>query len=114
MEVQKRFGQVFGAKLTAAEKKALDIEIQKALAEYNAKHYTEIDAIILYVLHDQLGFGEERLKRFYKDFAPALDALTDRYKMETDEDKIWICTRMLRAKGIDFEKWDRPGAKEKE
>ena len=105
MEVQKRFGQVYGAKLTAAEKKAIDIEIQKELAEYNSNHSTELDAIFLYQLHEQLGFGIDRLRRFYEGFAPAVRALTERYLMETEEEKIWICTHKLKELGVDLEKW---------
>lgn len=38
MHVKKAGGKVYGAILTAAEKKAMDIEIQKELAEYDRKH----------------------------------------------------------------------------
>lgn len=57
MHVKKAGGKVYGAILTAAEKKAMDIEIQKELAEYDRKHIAEIDATILWVLHEQFGFG---------------------------------------------------------
>lgn len=54
---------MFGASLTAAEKKAMDLEIQRELAEYDRKHLAEMDALILWVLHEQFGFGAKRLAR---------------------------------------------------
>lgn len=57
MQVKKAGGKVYGAVLTAAEKKAMDLEIQRELAEYDRKHIAEIDATILWVLHEQFGFG---------------------------------------------------------
>ena len=51
MQVKKAGGKVYGAVLTAAEKKAMDLEIQRELAEYDRKHIAEIDATILWVLH---------------------------------------------------------------
>ena len=46
MQVKKAGGKVYGAVLTAAEKKAMDLEIQRELAEYDRKHIAEIDATI--------------------------------------------------------------------
>ena len=37
--------------MSAAEKKARDMEIQRQLAEYDRKHALEIDAMVLWVLH---------------------------------------------------------------
>ena len=65
MHIKKAGGKVYGAILTAAEKKAMDIEIQKELAEYDRKHIAEIDATILWVLHEQFGFGAQRLRTYY-------------------------------------------------
>ena len=57
MRVKKYKGSVFGAGLTAAEKKAMNMEIQRQLVEYERKHTIELEAIVLWVLHEQLGFG---------------------------------------------------------
>ena len=45
MFVKKIKGKVHGASFTAAERKALDIEIMKQLAEYTRKHALEMDAV---------------------------------------------------------------------
>jgi len=92
--------------MTAAEKKAMDLEIQRQLAEYDRKHALELDAIILWELHQQLGLGEKRLRKFYNSFAGEIDALIKRYGMN-EEDKVWLCTKKLKDYGVDIEQWDR-------
>lgn len=104
MVVKKVGGKVYGAVLTAAEKKAMNIEIEKQLAEYTRKHEVELNAMILYVLHEQLGFGEQRLRRFFDRFSVEIDALVRYYEMD-DEDAEWLCTRKLLDMGIDVAAW---------
>ena len=106
MRIKKAAGKIFGADLTAAERKAMNLEIERQLAEYTRAHGLEIDAIILWVLHAQLGLGPTRLRRFYDQFEKELDALLERYEMGED-DRLWLCTYMLKQIGVDIEKWDR-------
>lgn len=44
MKVKKAGKRVFGAVMSVAEKKAMDMEIQRQLKEYDRKHIREIDA----------------------------------------------------------------------
>ena len=88
MQVKKAGGKVYGAVLTAAEKKAMDLEIQRELAEYDRKHIAEIDATYYDAFHD-------RIKE-----------LVSRYEME-DQDDIWLCTQMLKRIGVDVEAWHK-------
>ena len=104
--VIKSSGKITGAKLSKQEKKALDIEVKKALAEMDKKNTREIDAMVLWILHDQFGFGPTRLKRFHDNFVKSLDALVERYEMGK-EDRIWLCTSMLKDYGIDLDEWDK-------
>lgn len=106
MKVKKTGGRVFGGVMSAAEKKAMDMEIQRQLAEYDQKHLAEIDAMILWVLHEQFGFGAKRLRRYYDAFRNAIDSLVDRYQMDKSDD-IWLCTQMLKQIGVDIEEWHR-------
>lgn len=106
MHIKKAGGKVYGAILTAAEKKAMDIEIQKELAEYDRKHIAEIDATILWVLHEQFGFGAQRLRTYYNAFHDRIKELVSRYEME-DQDDIWLCTQMLKRIGVDIEAWHK-------
>lgn len=106
MMIKKYGGKIYGADLTQAEKKAMNMEIQRQLAEYDRKHMLEIDALVLWQLHEQLGLGPKRLKQFHDNFVPAMDALIARYKLD-DVDQIWICTHLLKEYGVDIEKWNR-------
>ena len=105
-EYQKAGGKVYGAHLTAAEKKAMDIEIRRQLAEYDLKHANELDAMILWHLHEEFGFGPKRLKQFYDTFAVRLDELIKHYEM-IDSDMVWLCTYKLKQYGIDIEEWNK-------
>lgn len=80
MVVKKAGGKIYGAVLTSAEKKAMNMEIERQLAEYTRKHEVELNAMILYVLHEQLGFGEQRLKKFFDRFSVEIDALVKYYE----------------------------------
>ena len=106
MRVKKAGGKVYGAAMTAAEKKAMNMEIQRQLAEYDMKHMNELDAMVLWHLHEEFGFGLKRLKRFYDTFKPQVDALLERYVMD-DSDMVWLCTYKLKQYGIDIEKWNK-------
>lgn len=103
MFVKKSGGKIFGANFTAAEKKALDIEVKRQLAEYDKKHVMELDAIILWQLHAQLGFGKKRLERFYRKFAEAYRDLLKRYEMEGEGESTWLFTYKVKELGVDLE-----------
>lgn len=102
MMVLKSGKHIIGAKLTVAEKKAMDMEIKRQLREYDEKHAIELEALFLWVLHKEFGFGEKRLRRLHDNFAPAIEELLARYEMDDD---VWLCTKMLKDDGIDIEKW---------
>jgi hypothetical protein len=97
---------IYGVELTADEKKALDMEARRALAEHTRKHELEIEAIVIWQLRQLTGWGETRLKRFYDDFAPALMQLCDHYEM-AEVEAPWLCTNMLKVAGFDIEAWHR-------
>lgn len=107
MIIKKAGGKVIGAQLTAAEKKAMNLEIQKQLGDYTRKHALEIDALFLWFLHEEFGFGLKRLKRVFTRFAPRLEALCNRYEMHNEGDDIWLCTKMLKEIGADLEEWEK-------
>lgn len=45
MVVKKAGGKIYGAVLTSAEKKAMNMEIERQLAEYTRKHEVELNAM---------------------------------------------------------------------
>lgn len=106
MLFKKSKGTIFETQFSSKEKRAMDAEIQKQLGEYDRKHTIELDAIVLWELHDQYGWGRKKLKKFFDSFAPELEALIKRYDFE-DSDQIWLCTHMLNEIGIDVEAWHK-------
>lgn len=93
---------------TANERKALEKELKSQLAEWDQKHYNELDALVLWVLHSEFGFGEKRLKRFHDAFVNNIGALLKRYEMD-GEDDVWLCTYKLKQAGIDISEWNKKG-----
>lgn len=106
----KRFGsRIYGVQFNAKEKAALDKEIQRQCAEFDQKNQNEIDALILWLLHEKFGFGMKRLRRFYDLFHTEFDALVKRYEMDED-DAVWLCTHKLKEYGLDIEQWNKEGS----
>lgn len=103
-------GHIFGVQFSAKEQKAIDVEILRQCAEYDKKNADEVDAVILWLLHEKFGFGKKRLRAFYDSFSTELDALVKRYEMG-DEDKAWLCSRKLRDYGIDISEWNKEETK---
>lgn len=104
MYVKKLGGRIYGAELTATEKRAMDIEIGKEFAEYDRKNTAEIDAIVLYLIHKHYDADAAKLKEIFNDFIDAIDALAVRYELD-DEDNPWLCTQMLKQIGVDIDAW---------
>lgn len=101
----KRSGKkIFNVELTAAEAKAIDREIEKRLAEHTEKHNLEIIAMTLLTLHEQFGFGEGRLKKFFDAYDAVVEGLIKRYELDED-DGAWIATQKLKDMGIDVAAW---------
>lgn len=108
----KRIGStIYGASLSSVEKKAMDMEIRRQLAEYDRKHKLEIQALVLWQLHEQLGFGKKRLREFYDNFDLSFDSLIERYELQ-ESDTSWLCTLQLKELGIDIESWEEEKIKQ--
>lgn len=112
MIVKKAGGKIIGVHLTNAEQKAMNMEIQRQCAEYDRKHMDEIDAMIMYTLHEEFGFGEKRLRRFRKKFVKRFEDLIERFEITDDEGLLWLYTKLLRDEGIDISKWNAEGEDE--
>ena len=106
MQIKKAGGRVYGATLTSSEKKAMNMEIRRQLAEMDKKNMEEIDATVLYVLMTEFGFGKKRLRRFHDTFGEKITELVLRYQMSSD-DNVWLCTEMLKRRGIDINQWNK-------
>ena len=105
MIVKKSGGRIFGAELNAAEKKALHMEIHRQVAEFDRENQVNVEACILWAMHELLGFGPKRLRRFYFGFVKYYSGLLDHYEME--DDNAYLALRALKDYGIDVEAWHR-------
>ena len=106
MQIKKAGGRIYGATLTDAEKKAINMEIRRQLAEMVKNNMEEVDATVLYVLMTEFGFGKKRLRRFHDTFDEQITALVHRYQMSSEDD-VWLCTEMLKRRGIDINQWNK-------
>lgn len=105
MQIKKSGGKVFGAVLTAAEKKAMELEINRQIAEADKRYIDDIDAMVLYTLRVYLGFGPKRLRKFWDALSTEHDRLIQHYQMP--DDYTWLCKEMLKHIGVDVEAWNR-------
>ncbi len=106
MIIKKSGSTIFGADFTAAERKAIDMESRRILAEHTRKHELEIEAMVMRQVRRRTGWGKTKLKQFYMDFAPDIMALVKRYEMD-EVDMPWLCTQELKEEGFDIEAWHR-------
>ena len=111
MLIRKFAGKIIGVSLTKNEKKALELETRKILAEETRRHKHEMAAMILWVLHEKQGHGKKRLREDFDIFDEALDELIARYQLD-NEDAAWLCTYKLKEYGIDINEWFNESRKE--
>ncbi len=105
MRIKKFKGKVFGAELTSAERKAMDIEINRQIAERDKEYAADIDALVLYTLMAHYGWKKKRLKKFWDAFIAEHKALRDYYEMNEPGDNEWLAHRMLKEIGVDIHQW---------
>lgn len=89
--------------MSKEEKRALKAEVARQSREISDKFALEIDATILWSLHEKFGFGPERCKRFYDSVAESRENLLKKYEMQDDSEFILIYK--LKEAGIDLRKW---------
>ena len=68
--------------LTNREMRAWRDEINRQTAQNVKKLSQDLQALILWQLRTQLGFGKKRLLRFQKEFVPAIKELEEYYKLK--------------------------------
>lgn len=105
MRVKQFKGKVYGADLTAKERKAMELEINQQIAEADRQHANDFDAMVLYVLHTHLGFGKKRLRRFYDAFSAEHDKLIEHYEMP--DGGAWLADMKLKEIGVDVAAWNK-------
>ena len=107
MRVKKFNGKPFGVEFTAAERKAMMLEINRQTIERYEQYAADIDALILYVLMSHYGWKKKRLKRFWNAFVTEHRNLREFFETDDVGDNEWIAHRMLREIGVDIHQWYR-------
>ena len=105
MRIKKLNGKPYGVELTAAERKAMDLEINRQIAEKDKQYQADIDALVLYVLMSRYGWRKKRLREFWNAFIEEHKALTDYYLMNEPGDNEWLAHRKLKQIGVDVHQW---------
>lgn len=96
-------GKVFGVSLSKEEQRAMNAEINRQIAENYKEWLVNLDAMVLWTLHTYLGFGEKRLKQFYKEFTKQHIELMQYYECDGDDGR--LCIHKLKGIGIDLKAW---------
>ena len=91
-------------KLSNREMQALDGSIREQIGQHIGKLKGNIEAIVLWELHEQYGFGAKRLEAFLEGFQPALQELMNFYGVEGTEEVEFACIHNLKSIGFDTDK----------
>jgi hypothetical protein len=68
-----------------------------------------VEAIVLWQLHTQFGFGKKRLLKFLEETSPMIQGMLEYYDFDKDADAIWTCEHKLKTElGIDLSQMESP------
>jgi hypothetical protein len=105
MRVKKLNGKPYGVEFTAAERKAMNLEINRQIAERDEKYKEDIDAMVLYVLMVHYGWRKRRLRKFWNAFIVEHKALREHFLMDEPGDNEWLAHWKLKQIGVDIQQW---------
>lgn len=90
------------------EHKAMMKEINRQIAEADARYKRDLVALILWSLHVHPGtrYGKKRLKDYYMTFDAIHQELLDHYDM-CEDDAPWLAHQKLKGIGVDIDEWEK-------
>lgn len=94
---------------TKAQKQIIRDEVNRHFREDMLRTEADMDASILWVLHEHFGFGKKRLREFYDKFTEEHKRLAEWYEMPHDTP--FICRRKLLDIGVDVAAWNQEDEK---
>ena len=103
MDFIKSCGQILRVKLNKKEQKAFDEMLSEQIRQASADHEKEEMAVVAWVLHRRLGWVENGIRNFMKDYYPVHKELNTLHEREAT-DTPWLCSKKLKDSGIDFDK----------
>lgn len=105
MRVKKFNGKPYGVELTAAERKAMELEINRQIAVKDEMYKEDLDAMVLYVLMAHYGWRKKRLHKFWNAFISEHKSLMAWYQLDEPGDNEWLAHRKLKEIGVDIHQW---------
>lgn len=90
--------------MNSKSRKAMMEEINRQIIESDTKYRDNLDALVLYTLHDKYGFGPRRLRQFWEAMSEVHEELITYYDMP--EDGPWIMLEKLKSLGVDIHQWN--------
>ncbi|MBQ9167756.1 MAG: hypothetical protein IJX67_05030 [Oscillospiraceae bacterium] len=103
MDFIKSCGQILRVKLNKKEQKAFDQMLSEEIRKASDEHEKEEMAVVAWVLHQRLGWVENGIRNFMRDYYPILRELNTHYELGVS-DTPWLCSKKLKDSGIDFDK----------
>ena len=89
-------------RMTNRERKAFEREINRQTGENVRKLALNLQALVLWGLHQKYGWGKKKLLDFQKDFRPLIEELQKYYEAEDADQTEFICLYKLKNEvGID-------------
>lgn len=95
-------------KLNASQRKILKAECVKEFDKLLADYNRQVAVQVLYILHFDFGYGQERLRRFSEKMKEMQITTIDRYESKED-DVPYICEIKLRDSGINVDEFLKEG-----
>lgn len=82
MDFIKSCGQIIRVKLNAKERKAFNEMVSEGIREASLDHEKEEMAVVAWVLHQRLGWVENGITNFMRDYYPTLRELNTYYQVD--------------------------------
>jgi len=97
-------GNIIGVKFSKKEQEAIDREIHRQLLYAHRQSEIDDDCSLLWMLHEQFGFGYDRLKKAWELLYQANKEWEEHYELNPG-DGTWVCRVKLKEYGVDVEQW---------
>ena len=103
----KHAAKVQAVVITSAQREAIKKEIDRQILRRDVEYLHDVEACVLWALHDTEGWGAKRLRRFWLAFMKTHEDLRQHYELNDDTND-WICRYKLKTElGIDLDEWDK-------
>ena len=86
-------------------------EFNNNLVDASDRLYVNWASTILWVLHQQFGFGHDRLRRFYTEYTKEINSLKEYYKSGKNINDVssaevqYVAAELLKGIGVDVAAW---------